>query len=127
MSEEDGVLSVAVETVEIEEDICVFQLEVKLKKKTKQPVIKQSNSFSLDLSAGGEPKEQKRPLIENITPPPQAPIPSTSGISLPTPPKGADANFQEYQKLIGESPQPRGAEAASLPLSIPPIVFSRTR
>ncbi len=55
MAEGNTVLSVAVETVDIEEDVCSFSLEVKLTKKTKQQLLKMSNIFNLDLSAAAEP------------------------------------------------------------------------
>ncbi len=126
MAEEDSVLSAIVETVDIEEDVCCFQLELKLKKKTKQQVLKKSKTFSIDLSAAADPKEKKRPPFENITPPPN-PSSSTPPPPPPPPPKSSDSNFEEYRKFIGESPQQQEAETTPIPLSIPPILLAKTR
>ena len=80
----------AAETVEVQEEVCTYQLEFTLVKKTKQEVLKKSFFFSIDLSIANT-KEAKKATFENITPPPP-PAPSTSSSSSLPPSKSSDLN-----------------------------------
>ncbi len=126
MAEAETVLSAGVETVDIEEDVVSFTLELKLRKKTKQQLLKKSNVFSLDLGAAAEPKEEKKLPFENITPPH-----NPSNTPPPPPPapqvKSSDSNFEEYRKLIGESSQQQQEETTSIPFTVTPIVLAKAR
>ena len=130
MAEGETVLSAGVETVDIEEDVVSFTLELKLTKKTKQQLLKKSNVFSLDLGAAAEPKEEKKLPFENITPPHN---PSNTPPPPPPPPplapqvKSSDSNFEEYRKLIGESSQQQQEATTSIPFTVTPIILAKAR
>ncbi len=109
----------AAETVEVQEEVCSYQLEITLVKK--QEVLKKSNLFNPDLSAANA-KDTKKTTFEKITPPA-----SSSSTSVPFA-KNSDTNYEEFNNLLEEGSQPPQQEAATPHnINISPLILARTR